>query len=165
MLWAWMQEKPQLRPSGKYDASCCLCVPRVLYLSADGKTLLQEPLPELTQLRQQQGAWHIGAAAVAAARETGARAPPAGTVLLPAGVPVQLAGSCSSSHIELEVTVAKGGADSVVLVLQPFDGLAGAAGAGVAYCWKTNTLQVGAVGSAVHRLWTGCPVVVAVARG
>lgn len=33
VLWGWMQEKPALRPAGEYNSSCCLCVPRVLYLS------------------------------------------------------------------------------------------------------------------------------------
>lgn len=55
-----MQEKQHLRPAGAYDSACCLCVPRALYLSPDGKHLMQEPLPELRELRQQQGAWHIG---------------------------------------------------------------------------------------------------------
>eukprot|EP00879_Flechtneria_rotunda_P032845 GHRR01036238.1.p2 GENE.GHRR01036238.1~~GHRR01036238.1.p2 ORF type:complete len:107 (-),score=54.97 GHRR01036238.1:22-342(-) len=63
VLWAWMQEKQQLRPAGTYNSACCLCVPRMLYLSPDGKHMLQEPLPELNCLREQQGAWHIGTAA------------------------------------------------------------------------------------------------------
>jgi hypothetical protein len=38
--------------------------------------------------------------------------------------------------------VARGQADSIVLVLQPFAGVAGAAGAGICYHWPTRTLQV-----------------------
>jgi hypothetical protein len=44
--------------------------------------------------------------------------------------------------VDLELQVAKGDADSFVLVMHPFEGVHGAAGAAVAYCWSTNTLQV-----------------------
>ncbi|WIA38806.1 hypothetical protein OEZ86_002088 [Tetradesmus obliquus] len=152
VLWAWMQEKQQLRPAGAYDSACCLCVPRVLYLSPDGSRLLQQPLPELSALRQQRGAWHVGKHAAdgeaACTKSLGdADAFEAPLALLP-GVPMQLGGSSSSSssssssHVDVELTLARGEAESVVLLLQPFEGLAGAAGAGIAYCWATDTLQV-----------------------
>jgi hypothetical protein len=131
-----MQERQHLRPPGTYNSSCCLCVPRALYLSPDGTTLMQEPLPELQALRQPGSAWHIGSAAASGA------AP----VLLPPGQPLRLgAGSaafCSSSSIDVELQLAKGDAQSVALLLHPFDGVAGAAGAAITYCWDTNTLQV-----------------------
>eukprot|EP00775_Hariotina_reticulata_P013159 gene13159-13289_t len=131
VLWAWMQEK-RSRPPGTYDSACCLCVPRVLSLSPDGSTLLQEPLPELNLLRQHEKAWHAGEAA----------GPAAPLLLLPPGMVLQLGGS-SGSHMDIELSIARGSADAVVLVLQPFDsGVEGAAGAGIAYCWETNTLQV-----------------------
>jgi hypothetical protein len=149
VLWAWMQEKQQLRPAGAYDSACCLCVPRVLYLSQDGSRLLQEPLPELAGLRQQRGAWHIGMhVGEYALGNGGANAFQAPQALLP-GVPLKLGvsssssrGSSSSSHVDVEITLTRGEAESVVLLLQPFEGLFGAAGAGIAYCWATDTLQV-----------------------
>eukprot|EP00878_Enallax_costatus_P009511 GHUV01009939.1.p1 GENE.GHUV01009939.1~~GHUV01009939.1.p1 ORF type:complete len:772 (+),score=256.40 GHUV01009939.1:334-2316(+) len=129
VLWGWMQERPALRPAGKYDSSCCLCVPRVLYLSPDGQAMLQEPLPELKLLRQQHTAWTTEGIPLS---------------LLP-GSPVDIAGTVSgSSHMDMEITVSKGDADSFAVVLHPFveAGVAGAAGAAITYCWKTNTLQV-----------------------
>ncbi|KAF6262321.1 glycosyl hydrolase [Scenedesmus sp. NREL 46B-D3] len=143
VLWAWMQEKQQLRPPGAYDSACCLCVPRVLYLSPDGARLLQEPLPELAALRQRRGAWHVGTAGTASSGVTAADALEAPLALLP-GVPLQLGGggaggSRGSSHVDLELTLTRGEAESVVLLLQPFEGAAGAA---IAYCWSTDTLQV-----------------------
>jgi hypothetical protein len=156
-----MQEKAHLRPSGAYSSACCLCVPRALYLSPDGKTLMQEPLPELRQLRQQQGAWHIGGSdAESASSVNSSRGSDAvfatsansssrwrdsrGVALLPRR-PLHLGGGVAgfnSSSVDLELQVAKGDADSIVLVMHPFEGVKGAAGAAVAYCWSTNTLQV-----------------------
>jgi hypothetical protein len=157
-----MQEKQQLRPAGVYDSACCLCVPRMLYLSQDGNRLLQEPLPELAALRQQHGAWHVGKhaevkraagvikAAGAGVDENVSSAFEAPKALLP-GVPLQFGdnkgssragGGSSSSHVDMEFTLARGEAESVVLLLQPFEGLPGAAGAGIAYCWATDALQV-----------------------
>lgn len=102
----------------------------VLYsVSADGQQLLQEPLPELKLLRQQYNTWSNDGIPVS---------------LLP-GRAVDLAGCVSSSsHVDMEVTVSKGDSDSFALILQPFSraGVAGAAGAAISYCWKTNTLQV-----------------------
>jgi hypothetical protein len=150
VLWAWMQEKQQLRPAGSYDSACCLCVPRLLFLSPDCTRLLQEPLPELAALRQQHNAWHIGSAAdkasdsAAAAGERGAGGSLEAPLALLPGVPLQLGSGSSSSHVDLEVTLQRGEAESVVLLLQRFEGLPGAAGAGIAYCWATDTLQVGA---------------------
>lgn len=137
-----MQEKAHLRPPGTYSSSSCLCVPRVLTLSADGSRLLQAPLPELRQLRQQEGAWHVGAAAGSGGNGSGSS-----PVLLrprePLPVPLPTAdGSSSSSSVDLELQVARGGAESFVLLLHPWAGVEGAAGAAVAYCWRTNTLQV-----------------------
>jgi hypothetical protein len=146
VLWAWMQEKQQLRPAGTYDSACCLCVPRMLFLSPDGARLLQEPLPELPALRHQHAAWHVGPSGSgrgcsAAGLSSAADAFQAPLALLP-GVPLQLGSSSSSSHVDVEVTLTRGEAESVVLLLQPFEGLPGAAGAGIAYCWTTDTLQV-----------------------
>jgi hypothetical protein len=151
-----MQEKQQLRPAGIYGSACCLCVPRLLFLSPDGSRLLQEPLPELAALRQQHSAWHIGTAGHASSSSSSSSSPssPAAAgsgagdafeaplALLP-GVQLQLGSSSSSSHVDLEVTLTRGETESVVLLLQPFEGLPGAAGAGIAYCWATDTLQVG----------------------
>jgi hypothetical protein len=144
-----MQEKQQLRPAGSYDSACCLCVPRLLFLSPDGTRLLQEPLPELAALRQQHNAWHIGSTAGKASSLTTAAGGSGGgdafeaPLALQPGVPLQLGSSSSSSHVDLELTLQRGEAESVVLLLQPFEGLPGAAGAGIAYCWATDTLQVG----------------------
>jgi hypothetical protein len=143
-----MQEKQHMRLPGSYSSACCLCAPRALYLSPDGKTLLQEPLPELQELRQQEGAWHAGAAADAHSSSSSA-----GVVLLP-GQPMRVGdgsdvlassssrSSSSSSSMDLELMVAKGDADSFALVMHPFAGAVGASGAAITYCWSTNTLQV-----------------------
>ena len=144
VLWAWMQEKQHLRPPGTYNSACCLCVPRVLHLSPDGRHLMQEPLPELRELRQVQGAWHVGAAA-AAAKDNGNGLSSAPVALPPRqALPVGHGGAAfsSSSSVDLEVKIAKGASDSVALLLQPFEDCAGAAGAAISYCWSTNTLQV-----------------------
>lgn len=143
VLWAWLQEKQHQRPSGTYTSSCCLCVPRALYLSADGSTLLQEPLPELKQLRQQQqGAWHVGSAASAHGHSSSNSA---GVKLSP-GQPLQLGAGIagfSSSSVDMELQVARGDGDSFALVLHAFEGAEGAAGAAITYCWSTRELQVG----------------------
>ncbi|KAF8059133.1 oligopeptide transporter [Scenedesmus sp. PABB004] len=132
LLWAWQQERAEARPRGAYASSCNLCVPRVLSLSADGARLLQAPLPELAALREAGGAWHAGAAA-------GGAAP----LVLAPGRPVDIGGAPGSA-LDVELALERGGADAVVLLLQPFDdaGVNGAAGAGVAFSWATNTLQV-----------------------
>lgn len=67
----------------------------------------------------------------------------AGVALLP-GQSLCLGGSSyggfsSSSSVDVELTVSKGESDAFALVLHPFEG---AAGATIAYCWSTNTLQV-----------------------
>lgn len=158
MLWAWMQEKQLQRPPGTYNSACCLCVPRVLYLSPDGSTLLQEPLPELRELRQQQGAWHVGAQGHSSSSNGNGSA---GVQLVP-GQPLRVGagvGGFSSSSVDLELQIAKGDADSFALVLHSFEGVAGAAGAAISYCWSTNTLQVGLHTHAAPGLaWHGAPV-------
>jgi hypothetical protein len=142
-----MQEKQHMRLPGSYSSACCLCVPRALYLSPDGKTLRQEPLPELRELRQQEGAWHVGAAATdAQGSSTSSSSSSAGVTLLP-GQPMRLGDgssvlTSSSSSLDMELKVAKGGAESFALVLHPFAGAVGASGAAITYCWSTNTLQV-----------------------
>lgn len=104
---------------------------------------MQEPLPELRQLRQQQGAWHIGTAAASSNGSINSRVGSAGVALLPRQ-PMCLGDGVAgfSTSVDLELQVAKGDADSFVLVMHPFEGVAGAAGAAIAYCWSTNTLQV-----------------------
>jgi len=126
-----------MRPPGEYGSACCLCLPRVLYLSPCGRSLRQEPLPELRELRQQQGAWHAGAAAAGKASSTGVSLPPGQPLPLGSGEP-----GFSSSSVDLELQVARGDAESFVLLLHPFQGAVGAAGAAITYCWDTNTLQV-----------------------
>lgn len=52
VLWAWLQEN---RPVGAYHYAGCLCVPRMLSMAVDhdgGCRLIQEPLPELSELRK-----------------------------------------------------------------------------------------------------------------
>jgi hypothetical protein len=141
-----MQEKAHLRPAGDYSSACCLCLPRVLTLSANGSRLQQAPLPELAQLRHQQGAWHAGAAAAAAAAAADSGNGSSGVSLLPGQrlrIGEGLPGAFNSSSIDVELTVARGEADSLALLLHPFVGAtAGAAGAALTYCWSTNTLQV-----------------------
>lgn len=110
---------------------------------------MQQPLPELSELRQPQTAWHAGTAAAAAGKDLGSTAP---AVPLPPRLPLPVgrngsdSRSSSSSSVDLELQVAKGDADSFVLLLHAFEGAEGAAGAAIAYCWSTNTLQVRAAG-------------------
>lgn len=128
-----------MRPAGAYSSACCLCLPRVLTLSADGKHLQQAPLPELAQLRQQQGAWHAGAAATDDGTGASSTLIPGQRLRIGDGLPVAF----DSSSVDVELTVARGQADAFALLLQPFEGAAaGAAGAAVTYCWSTHTLQV-----------------------
>lgn len=128
------------RPAGEYTGSCCLCVPRMLELSEDGRVLLQQPLPELQQLRRQPAVWNTAAAV------RGGGAPERVAVLLEPQRPLEITGlvgsSSSSSHVDIEVVISRGAADAFALLLLPFNGVPGAAGAALTYCWLTHTLQV-----------------------
>lgn len=52
ILWGWLQER---RKMGSYDYAGCMSLPRLLHLR--GNKLIQEPVPEVTSLRQ-GAAWH-----------------------------------------------------------------------------------------------------------
>lgn len=47
ILWGWLQER---RKVGSYDYAGCLSVPRILTLRGD--RLIQEPVPEVSNLRR-----------------------------------------------------------------------------------------------------------------
>ncbi len=49
ILWGWLQER---RKVGSYDYAGCLSVPRLL--SMHGDRLVQEPVPEVSNLRRGQ---------------------------------------------------------------------------------------------------------------
>ena len=49
ILWGWLQER---RKVGSYDYAGCLSVPRILSLRGD--RLVQEPVPEVSNLRRGQ---------------------------------------------------------------------------------------------------------------
>ena len=49
VLWGWLQER---RKVGSYDYAGCLSVPRLIHLRGD--RLIQEPAPEVTNLRRGQ---------------------------------------------------------------------------------------------------------------
>eukprot|EP00877_Chromochloris_zofingiensis_P013104 jgi/Chrzof1/8047/UNPLg00092.t1 len=120
VYWAWMQERQ--RPVGDHDYSCCLCVPRVMSLK-NGK-LFQEPLPELTELREPQRAWQVTEA-----------------VPLMSKVPISIAKGVTGDHVDVEISVTRGTATSFALLLQPYVGCGGK-GAAVAFNWVTGTLQM-----------------------
>ncbi len=49
ILWGWLQER---RKVGSYDYAGCLSVPRLVHLRGD--RLIQEPVPEVSNLRRGQ---------------------------------------------------------------------------------------------------------------
>jgi hypothetical protein len=66
---------------------------------------LQEPLPELTQLREVgAGSWRAAACQ------------------LPPGRPLAVGGLASSAQADIELELAAGGSQAVAVVLQPFTG-------------------------------------------
>eukprot|EP00892_Ulva_mutabilis_P009472 jgi/Ulvmu1/6898/UM031_0104.1 len=115
VLWGWVQEH---RSVGKYDFAGCMATPRVLL--RQGSRLVQQPLPELADLRKGKSvSW------------------PA--TQLPAGMRVPLEGVAGGA-LDLEVVLERGTALISGIMIESWAPNQGSAA--VLYDWESSQLEV-----------------------
>eukprot|EP01025_Chloroclados_australasicus_P023229 TRINITY_DN2361_c0_g1_i10.p1 TRINITY_DN2361_c0_g1~~TRINITY_DN2361_c0_g1_i10.p1 ORF type:complete len:714 (+),score=91.50 TRINITY_DN2361_c0_g1_i10:95-2143(+) len=118
LLWGWLQER---RKVGTYEYAGCLSAPRMLYIRND--KLIQEPVPEVAELRQ-GASWHAMNM----------------NVYEDAPVPLQVVGGLA---LDLEVTMDVIDRDSGVmsgLFIKSWEA-GGESGAAILYNWMEGKLE------------------------
>lgn len=118
VLWAWIQE---LSRTGEHDYAGCLTVPRILSLHND--TLVQEPAPEVKELRILENSWHI--------QEYMNLFPGQHT-------PLEVVGG---DHLDLEVSFERMESMAIGILFRSFDNEAGQ-NTLLLYNWESKALEV-----------------------
>lgn len=115
ILWGWLQER---RKVGSYDYAGCLSVPRLIHLRGD--RLIQEPAPEVTNLRRGQ-CWK--------ARHL--------QVMEEEMLPLE---GLRGSSLDIELVLDRGDASAAGLLFQGWDA-AGEGSAAIVYDWERSVLE------------------------
>ncbi|DBA96005.1 TPA: hypothetical protein ACH3X1_001510 [Trebouxia sp. C0004] len=115
ILWGWLQER---RKVGSYDYAGCLSVPRLVHLR--GNRLIQEPAPEVSNLRRGQ-CWKTRHLSIQEEEMT----------------PLE---GLRGSSLDIEVVLDRGDASAAGLLFQGWDA-AGEGSAAIVYDWERSVLE------------------------